>query len=112
MFARHSKCPVPGWCCNCKEFVRTDVIWQCHCYEDVKEYDWKWQDGDDSSVVLSNEDRDVFFHPFYSSGTAVVRGNTPLIENKHYYWEIKILSNLYGTDVVSKEICFLCSLLA
>lgn len=101
---RRSRCPAPGWCCKCEQSVLEDVIWRCHCYEDVKQYDWCWQKENDGSVVFSNEERDVLFHPFYSSGTAIVRGNTPLKKNRHYYWEIKMLSNLYGTDVVSIEI--------
>lgn len=98
---RRSRCPVPGRCCNCEQTAQDSIIWQCHCYEDVKQQDWRWQKEADSSVVTSNDDRDVLFHPYYSSGTALARGNTALKKNFHYYWEIKILSNLYGTDVVS-----------
>lgn len=53
---------------------------------------------------LSNDNVEVTFHPKSSPGTAVIRGNKPLKKGKHYYWEIKILSCLYGTDVVSIEL--------
>lgn len=105
-FYERGKYPPPGWCCKCE--INENIIWDCHCYEDIKQYDWKWlKDSDgDGSVKISNEEIDVFFHPYYSAGTAVVRGDTPLRKNMHYYWEIKILSNLYGTDVVSERKIF------
>ncbi|GJQ81768.1 hypothetical protein Trydic_g314 [Trypoxylus dichotomus] len=34
------------------------------------------------------------------SGTAAMRGNGVLKPNMHHYWEIKILTKLYGTDVM------------
>lgn len=68
----------------------------------VKE--WKWQkpaDTESSWVVLSENDQLVTFHPFYSGGTAAVKGDTPMKLNCHYYWEVKMLTDTYGTDIVS-----------
>lgn len=113
---RQCKHPSPHLSCECER--SEDILWQCRCYEDVQQHDWFWhKEEEDASVVLSNNGKDVLFHPFYSSGTAVVRGTLPLRLNHHYYWEIKMLSNLYGTDVVSFEtanqvelkLCFVCS---
>lgn len=74
---------------------------QCDCGEEESEFDWSWQDLNSSNVRISREGREVTFHPVYSSGTAAVKGQVPFQQNYHYYWEIKILTKLYGTDVVS-----------
>lgn len=75
----------------------------CNCGEDIHAYEWHWQKEEESNnTVISNGDREVLFHPVYSSGTAAVRGNSPFKKNLHYYWEIKMISNLYGTDIVSR----------
>ena len=39
------------------------------------------------------------FYQFLSTGTAAVRGLQPLAINMHHYWEIRMESALYGTDV-------------
>lgn len=44
------------------------------------------------------------FHPHYSSGTAYVKGDTSLKKNYHYYWEVKMLTDPYGTDIVSTHL--------
>lgn len=53
----------------------------------------------DSRLILDG--REVLFHPCYSSGTTAVRGNRPCVRGNDYYWEIKVLTPLCGTDVVS-----------
>ena len=35
----------------------------------------------------------------FSTGTAAVRGVQPLAPNMHHYWEVRMESTLYGTDV-------------
>ncbi|XP_022120874.2 SPRY domain-containing SOCS box protein 3 isoform X3 [Pieris rapae] len=65
--------------------------------------EWKWEQPTESGtswVVLSEDKKQVTFHPFYSSGTAAAKGDTPLLLNQHYYWEIKILTDTYGTDIM------------
>lgn len=73
---------------------------QCNCGEDYQYYEWSWENNNSPDVKMSKEDKHVIFHPTYSSGTAVVKGNKSFQKNYHYYWEIKIMSELYGTDVV------------
>lgn len=92
--------------CICKTVGRYDSIWQCHCYEEIRQCDWKWR-REGIVALFSRGNRDaIFHHPFYRAGTGLVRGDTPLQKNLHYFWEIKILSNLYGTDMVSMQIYF------
>lgn len=45
----------------------------------------------------------VVFHPFTSRGTAATRGTKELDVGLHY-WEMKVVSPTYGTDVVG--LCF------
>lgn len=52
------------------------------------------------SVALLHGGREVFFHPDYSCGTAAVRGAEPLGHNAEHYWEIKMTSAVYGTDMM------------
>jgi SPRY domain-containing SOCS box protein 3 len=66
--------------------------------------EWKWEQPEMNGlswVVISEDKKQVTFHPSYSSGTAAVRGDTPLLPNYHYYWEVKMLTDTYGTDIVS-----------
>jgi len=64
-------------------------------------HDWTWDAKDRSkSVVLEQQNTQVVFHPTYSSGTAAVFGSLPLISPHHHYWEVKMLSPVYGTDVM------------
>ncbi|XP_053609561.1 SPRY domain-containing SOCS box protein 3-like isoform X2 [Plodia interpunctella] len=92
--------------CSCWS-TRGPVTWNnpndCSCGEDNDVSEWKWQHPDASSsslVVVSDDKKQVTFHPFYSSGTAVVKGDTPLQHNHHYYWEVKMLTETYGTDIM------------
>ncbi|KAF5272613.1 hypothetical protein FQR65_LT17313 [Abscondita terminalis] len=73
----------------------------CCCEEEEDElYEWIWENNSCSNIVLSNGNRDVLFHPIYSTGTAAIKGESPFKRNLYYYWEIKILTDLYGTDVM------------
>ncbi|XP_046836848.1 SPRY domain-containing SOCS box protein 3-like isoform X1 [Vespa crabro] len=63
--------------------------------------DWTWDPKYKPTMSeLSENNLEVTFHPDYSIGTAVVRGNMPLKKGNHYYWEIKMLTYIYGTDVM------------
>lgn len=65
------------------------------------DFDWVWDAGNKSSATrLSCDDRKVSFHVEYSCGTAAVRGTKELGEGQHF-WEIKMTSPVYGTDMVS-----------
>lgn len=57
-----------------------------------------------SWVMMCPNQKQVTFHPFYSSGTAAVKGDTALVRDYHYYWEIKMLTEPYGTDIVSSHL--------
>ncbi|CAB3227316.1 unnamed protein product [Arctia plantaginis] len=76
----------------------------CKCGEhskDIREWQWETSTNTESSWVKMTPDQtEVTFHPFYSSGTAVVRGSAPLEHGYHYYWEIKMLTEPYGTDIM------------
>ena len=42
----------------------------------------------------------IMFHPTYSAGTAAILGSAELEYPLHHYWEVEILSPMYGTDVM------------
>ena len=69
-------------------------------------FSWTWlrekeTAGGQANVVLQDQDNlGVLFHPNYSSGTAAVRGDTALVRPFHYYWEVKMIRPVYGTDVI------------
>uniref|UniRef100_A0A5K3F9Q0 Kelch-like protein 3 n=1 Tax=Mesocestoides corti TaxID=53468 RepID=A0A5K3F9Q0_MESCO len=63
--------------------------------------EWRWADliGDQRVIDLCEGGKSVVFHPISSQGTAVVRGTKPLASGFHY-WELKVLSPVYGTDIM------------
>lgn len=74
---------------------------ECDCGNDIRIYEWFWEkDEGETNFQLDPKNFIVTFHPVYSSGTSVVRGNKPFQQNMHYYWEMKMISKLYGTDVM------------
>lgn len=67
----------------------------------LTDFDWVWDDLNKSSAtLLSCDNRKVNFHMEYSCGTAAIRGTKELGEGQHF-WEIKMTSPVYGTDMVS-----------
>ena len=68
------------------------------------DFDWVW-DGDTKSFAsyLKPDSREVVFHVDYSCGTAAVRGTIPMVEDQ-YYWEVKMTTPVYGTDMVRKAV--------
>ena len=65
------------------------------------DFSWVWEEENKSSdVVLQNNNSEVYFHPDYSCGTAAVRGKRQLREGEEHYWEVKLSSAVYGTDMV------------
>lgn len=72
-------------------------------YVCVSEFDWVWDEGSRSAAtLLSCENRKVSFHSEYSCGTAAIRGSKELSDGQHF-WEIKMTSPVYGTDMVRLE---------
>lgn len=64
-------------------------------------HEWIWDEKlSTTSITLSNNNANVTFHPVYSTGTAVVKGNKPLEAGRHHYWEILMTTHIYGTDVM------------
>ncbi|XP_072754051.1 SPRY domain-containing SOCS box protein 3 [Anoplolepis gracilipes] len=64
-------------------------------------HEWTWdKKKSTSSIKLSNDNLNVTFHPVYSTGTAVVKGNKPLEKGRHHFWEILMITQIYGTDVM------------
>ncbi|XP_070317002.1 SPRY domain-containing SOCS box protein 3 isoform X3 [Odocoileus virginianus] len=75
----------------------------CRCGEEDEYFDWVWDDLNKSSAtLLSCDNRKVSFHMEYSCGTAAIRGTKELGEGQHF-WEIKMTSPVYGTDMVSGQ---------
>lgn len=74
----------------------------CGCGEEYEIVKWRWDANRCSPrwVELYEDNKQVVFHPLYSSGTAVAKGNIGLQHNMHYYWEIKMLTQPYGTDIM------------
>lgn len=73
------------------------------------DYDWKWDPTTlSSSVCLTRGNKEVLFHPDYSCGTAAAKGSEPLCQGGEYYWEIKMTSAVYGTDMVG-HVLYFCS---
>lgn len=66
-----------------------------------EDFIWCWDpDTLSSSVCLTRGNKEVLFHPDYSCGTAAARGSLPLTQGGEYYWEIKMTSAVYGTDMM------------
>ena len=62
---------------------------------------WVWDEGNKShDIMLCSGNREAYFHPDYSCGTAAVRGTLALTDGFQYYWEIQMISAVYGTDMV------------
>ncbi|XP_049295034.1 SPRY domain-containing SOCS box protein 3 isoform X1 [Anopheles funestus] len=90
------KCEYPNetrWKVSAKKAI------PCRCGEDTsRRLDWTWDKHLTMETVVSGTE--VIFHPVYSQGTSIVRGNQPLHRGRHHYWELKILSPLSGTDIM------------
>lgn len=74
----------------------------CRCGEDLSgntNLKWVWEEYSDTDAKIYGQD--VIFHPVYSQGTAIIRGNKPLQPNKIHFWEIRVLTVMSGTEVVS-----------
>ena len=65
------------------------------------DFEWFWDNSSKSSAsCLKQDQREVVFHVDYSCGTAAVRGTVPMCEDQ-YYWEVKMTTPVYGTDMVN-----------
>lgn len=83
--------------CDCHKRGREK---ECVCGEEDTCFDWTWDDASKSHAsVIKGGDREVMFHIDYSAGTAAVRGNLKMHKDQ-YYWEIKMTTPVYGTDMM------------
>ncbi|XP_041733079.1 SPRY domain-containing SOCS box protein 3-like isoform X2 [Coregonus clupeaformis] len=72
----------------------------CLCGEEDQGFDWVWDEGvKPNAAFLSCDNRKVSFHSEYSCGTAAIRGTKELADGQHF-WEIKMTSPVYGTDMM------------
>ncbi|XP_073492785.1 SPRY domain-containing SOCS box protein 3 isoform X1 [Aquarana catesbeiana] len=84
----------------CSSLYAFHQIKSCQCGEEDDYFDWVWDDGSKSTAtVLSSDNRKVSFHMEYSCGTAAIRGTKMLTKGQHF-WEIKMTSPVYGTDMM------------
>ncbi|KAL5103335.1 Kelch-like protein 3 [Taenia crassiceps] len=77
-------------------------ILACRCNENLSfAQEWRWAQPEDDrkAFALFEDNKSVVFHPRSSLGTAVVRGSDLLSSGIHY-WELKVTSPVYGTDVM------------
>ncbi|XP_047464394.1 SPRY domain-containing SOCS box protein 3-like isoform X2 [Mugil cephalus] len=100
-----STAPVTGESfCRCDQEEELNpglsVISDCFCGEEDQGFEWVWDEHCRSSgAFLSCDDRKVSFHSDYSCGTAAIRGTKELADGQHY-WEVKMTSPVYGTDMM------------
>lgn len=107
----HSRSAICPAYCDC-EFPKSTAVAgykghvpdlvKCRCGEDdpnTHTISWNWHESTESDTQIIGPD--VTFHPTYSQGTAIVRGEQPLAANMMHFWEMRVLTALSGTDVVS-----------
>ncbi|XP_061181963.1 SPRY domain-containing SOCS box protein 3-like [Saccostrea echinata] len=83
--------------CDCLKKKREKF---CVCGEENTRFEWVWDDESKSAASCIKDDfREVMFHIDYSCGTAAVRGTMPM-KNDQYFWEIKMTTPVYGTDMM------------
>ncbi|EDV40138.1 uncharacterized protein Dana_GF24101 [Drosophila ananassae] len=73
---------------------------KCRCGEDVpgNVSPWRWHVSEESDALVT--DRDIIFHPTFSQGTAIVRGEHALKPGMVHFWEMRVITALAGTDVM------------
>lgn len=62
------------------------------------ESQWKWSQSN-STTVLSNDSKQILFHPRVSSSTQVILADRPLPSHGRHYWEI-YMPAIYGTSLM------------
>ncbi|XP_030387341.1 SPRY domain-containing SOCS box protein 3 isoform X2 [Scaptodrosophila lebanonensis] len=107
MLTTQQEARCPGFC-DCTFPSCTDVndhngpitnLVKCICGEDSGNgLQWKWHHSEESDVQIDG--RDIIFHPIYSQGTAIVRGDQLLEADKVHFWEMRVITALAGTDVM------------
>ena len=83
---------------------RKQVILHFTLYLPAQEWLWDCPEDNNTALKLFEDNKSVIFHPINSAGTAVARGSKLLTSGIHY-WELKVVSPIYGTAIV--RCCFL-----
>lgn len=79
--------------CSCSE--------QDCCCGEKNVQEWTWDESlDTNNCKLSEHNLAVEFNPGYSNGTTAIRGNKLMEKGRHHFWEIKMVTIIYGTDVM------------
>ncbi|XP_078035522.1 SPRY domain-containing SOCS box protein 3 isoform X7 [Augochlora pura] len=74
----------------------------CRCGEENDAvFEWEWDKNNAASAIVVSEDNlTVQFHNGVSFGTSAIRGTKLLKKGRHHYWEVKLLTPTYGTDLM------------
>ncbi|KAF0988986.1 hypothetical protein HZS_4169 [Henneguya salminicola] len=62
--------------------------------------DWVWKNSQNMDARFEEDNTVVIFHPDFSSGTEIIVGNIQFVKGNVYFWEIELLSPVYGTDMM------------
>ncbi|KAK1118426.1 hypothetical protein K0M31_015125 [Melipona bicolor] len=90
----------PIWLSQYARFCNCNLQNSCHCGES-NVHEWTWDKENAAyTIILSENNLEVKFHNGYSYGTAAVRGTKVLEKGRHHYWEVKMLTSIYGTDIM------------
>ncbi|CAL1546151.1 unnamed protein product [Lymnaea stagnalis] len=96
---RHGKYLRTETFCKCAKYGRER---DCRCGEEENYFDWVWDPNvkhRGQATSLQEQGHQVIFHKDYSCGTSAVRGQQPM-EKDQYFWEIKMTTPVYGTDMM------------
>ncbi|KAH0561001.1 hypothetical protein KQX54_010925 [Cotesia glomerata] len=113
VYSHNSNTLTPGQAYSLSVYKHFVLLLLSSFVQTLKMYEWAWDERLTSrKSLLSQNNLEVKFHPGYSDGTVAVRGDKILSKGRHHYWEVEMLSQIYGTDVVSSyslnpEIIFL-----
>ncbi|GFN87128.1 spry domain-containing socs box protein 3 [Plakobranchus ocellatus] len=78
-----------------EKIIRSNAI---HC-----RLSWLWDESDSSKEARVTDEggckTEVIFHPYWSNGTAGIRGSQPLVGELNY-WEIHVGNRVFGTSLM------------
>lgn len=79
---------IPGRTCRCGEVRNSSPE------------DWEWESSPANEFEAIVSGTTVTFHSITSRGTAIARTKTPLKKGFIHYWELRMITKPYGTDMV------------
>jgi hypothetical protein len=99
--------------CDCASISgrRTPTGITCGCGEPPsgsgQSPSWQWRSAEGCTATqVTSDGRQVHFHQGRSVGTAAVRGTQTFALEQQYFWEVKLTSPMFGTDVVRLSFFF------